>query len=160
MKKILSLILMLSLLLAGCAFAQSDADESVSFDPQLANALAWDAETWFSTSVNRALLTMLAMCDIVLQDLDDDFDFATALTASSYVGRNDSELIVLYPSDGCCMIVTYQPDSGEANFCFTEPGSSAEIERTLDDMCADGYNVNDQDDILSIVTELQSILEG
>ena len=155
MKKVLSLILALCMLLACCALAESD--DGIVYEPSLANAVGVSADEWFSTGENRALLTVLLGLEIT--SADGNYGLSD-FVGDSYVGLNDDTLFVVMCGETKDLIMVYQPSIGTAIYNFTDASGSANVDAALAESCADGHYVNDVDDLISVSESILGMMEG
>ena len=158
MKKILCMILMVTMLLASCAFAETTSEDIKDFEPRLTNAIGRDTDGWYETSQARAMLTVLMMSDLVLEGLSDEFDFASSLITATYVGRSGSQLLIIFPGEDSLLAALYDPDMGHCAYGFTSATDSQIVEMVLESSCTDGYFENNLSDILAAAQELSEIL--
>ena len=159
MKKVLSLILALCMLLACCALAESD--DGIVYEPSLANAVGVSADEWFSTSENRALLTVLRLldCDELLVE-GDLLDTTGAVVDTTYVGRGDSVLVAYYHAVDGDLIIMYNPETGIADYMVLDSYDEAKAEFFMESFCPDGYYENNISDVMTVGDELMEILES
>lgn len=160
MKKILCMILMVTVLLASCAFAETTSEDIKDFEPRLTNVIGRDTDGWYATSQSRAMLTVLMMSDLVLEGVSDDFDFASSLITATYVGRSGDQLLIVFPGEDSLLAALYDPSLGECAYGFTTATDTQIVEMVLESSCTDGYYENNLTDILAAAQELSDILNS
>lgn len=157
LKRAFCLALALALLLSACALAQSD----TQFEPTLTNAVDVSATEWYSTSYNRALLTVLLLldCDELLVE-GDLLDTTGAVVDTTYVGRGDSVLVAYYHAVDGDLIIMYNPEIGIADYMVLDSYDEAKAEFFMESFCPDGYYENNISDVMTVGDELMEILES
>ena len=166
MKKVFSLILVLALLLGMTALAEEETPSYV-FEPSLSEAMDKTATDWFSTSSNRALLTLLLTLDVGNSDvgkelgLDGDF-LAEYITNGTYVGRSESILMVSGYVGNKVYTMLYMPVLGAASLTYYETSSPSAllIELALGQVCPDGVQANTLSEIVEWAQVLNDLLES
>lgn len=147
MKKILSMILLMALLTAGCAFAEvleMHGAMLVSIDiPQI------PSKVWMQDSESRALLSVL-----VLNEMKDRISeyYGTNLTFDeSCIGRVGDDFIIGYCGGERDLVMIFIPSENEFDFCDWEDG---DIEETVQEISewylgrpCDELYLNDPEDI-------------
>ena len=158
MKK-LSVFVALLLILSVCssALAAGKYSGSDSFTPTLANAVDASATTWYGTSSNRAMLTVLLVGNVAADGvLGDENVLSSMLLGTSYVGStgsgNSSTLIVAGVVSGNCLTIAYSPVLGTAYYSFPSNMSNAEL--AIAQLCGSNYYENSMTDILEVMTAL------
>ena len=58
------------------------------------------------------------------------------------------------------MVIVYQPSIGTAIYEFTESSSSENVQYALGESCADGYYMNNIDDLISVSESILGMMEG
>lgn len=153
MKKVLSLILALCMLLACCALAEFD--DGTVYEPALANSIDVSADEWFSTGENRALLTVLLGLEIT--SADGSYGLSD-FVGDSYVGLNDDTLFVVMCGDAKDLIMVYQPSIGTAIYNFTDASGSANVDAALAETCADGHYLNSVDELIAVSEQILELI--
>ena len=150
LKKLICLALALTMLLSACAFAEDD--EIYPFDPEVTNASGFTAEEWFSTSYNRALLSLLLVhdCDGILME-KELLDSTGCLTNPSYVGLSGTDLIVYYHCVDGDLLVMYSPELGTAAFGLNSVSDDETVALVMGSFCDGGCYQNDHDDIVAAI---------
>ena len=150
LKKIICLALALTMLLTACAFAEDD--EIYPFDPEVTNASGYTAEEWFSTSYNRALLSLLLVhdCDGILME-KELLDTTGCLTNPSYVGLSGTDLIVYYHCVDGDLLVMYSPELGTAAFGLNSVSDDETVALVMGSFCGGGCYQNEHDDIVAAI---------
>ena len=150
LKKLICLALALTMLLTACAFAEDD--EIYPFDPEVTNASGFTAEEWFSTSYNRALLSLLLVhdCDGILME-KELLDSTGCLTNPSYVGLSGTDLIVYYHCVDGDLLVMYSPELGTAAFGLNSVSDDETVALVMGSFCDGGCYQNDHDDIVAAI---------
>lgn len=150
LKKLICLALALTMLLFACAFAEED--EIYPFDPEVTNASGYTAEEWFSTSYNRALLSLLLVhdCDGILME-KELLDTTGCLTNPSYVGLSGTDLIVYYHCVDGDLLVMYSPELGTAAFGLNSVSDDETVALVMGSFCDGGCYQNDHDDIVAAI---------
>ena len=150
LKKLICLALALTMLLTACAFAEDD--EIYPFDPEVTNASGYTAEEWFSTSYNRALLSLLLVhdCDGILME-KELLDTTGCLTNPSYVGLSGTDLIVYYHCVDGDLLVMYSPELGTAAFGLNSVSDDETVALVMGSFCDGGCYQNDHDDIVAAI---------
>ena len=150
LKKLICLALALTMLLTACAFAESDEDNF--FTPNLANSFDASTQEWFSTSYNRALLTILLIldCDKTLVE-KGLLDSSGSITRSSYVGLTDDILAVYYHCVDGDLLIMYSPELGTAAFGVNRASDDKTVELVLNSFCDGGCYQNNSDDIVAAI---------
>ena len=157
MKKVLSLVLVLCMLLACSAMAEMDAAETTTYVPTLANSIEASAAEWYSTSENRALLPILLGLEITSQD--DRYGLSD-FVGDSYVGKDGDSLMIVMCGEAADLVIVYQPSIGTAIYEFTESSGSENVQYALGESCADGYYMNNIDDLISVSESILGMMEG
>lgn len=157
MKKTLCLILVL-LMVPGFLFAAlGESSDGVTFEPTLTNVLDKSATEWMSTSINRAWATVLLSLD-VMRVLDDE-GLTPDLSQASYVGRKGLDLaLIMHTQSGKGLLIIYRPSSGEAMYNTLDSAQDSAIDIAISTVCTDGSYKNSLEDILTVATELQSLI--
>ena len=157
LKRAFCLVLALALLLSACALAQSD----TQFEPTLTNIVDSSADRWYSTSYNRALLTVLLLldCDELLVE-GDLLDTTGAVVDTTYVGRGDSVLVAYYHAVDGDLIIMYNPETGIADYMVLDSYDEAKAEFFMESICPDGYYENNISDVMTVGDDLMEILES
>lgn len=147
MKKILSMILLMALLTAGCACAEvMEMHGAMLFNidiPQI------PSKVWMQDSESRALLSVL-----VLNEMKDKISeyYETNLTFDeSCIGRAGDDFIIVYCGEERDLVMIFIPSENEFDFCDWEDGDVEETvqeisERWLSRPC-DEFYLNDPEDI-------------
>ena len=150
LKKLICLALALTMLLTACAFAEDD--EIYPFDPEVTNASGYTAEEWFSTSYNRALLSLLLVhdCDGILME-KELLDSTGCLTNPSYVGLSGTDLIVYYHCVDGDLLVMYSPELGTAAFGLNSVSDDETVALVMGSFCDGGCYQNEHDDIVAAI---------
>lgn len=150
LKKLICLALALTMLLTACAFAEDD--EIYPFDPEVTNASGYTAEEWFSTSYNRALLSLLLVhdCDGILME-KELLDTTGCLTNPSYVGLSGTDLIVYYHCVDGDLLVMYSPELGTAAFGLNSVSDDETVALVMGSFCDGGCYQNEHDDIVAAI---------
>ena len=119
---------MLFLLICGNAMALEETETFVDFNAKLTDGMGISSTEWFSTSLNRAMLTTCLAFDLKVE-LGNDFDFYDMLTSPSYVGfgKSDFSLVVIGKNN-----VTVFEDYEDAEF-------ETDAEFILSENCSDYY---------------------
>ena len=172
MKKILSLILVVVLLAAGCAFAESYSyPEPVLFDTDMADSMDFQLEEWKESSKSRAALTTLIMADLILAGASEEFDFATALVErESYVAHAtcdensgadfDDSLIVIFRGEDRDLAVLYTPDFWGNMYVIIEPSAIHIEPDNIEKIIAAAARYREQSVVEYYPNELDYILEA
>lgn len=150
LKKLICLALALTMLLTACAFAEDD--EIYPFDPEVANASGFTAQEWFSSSYNRALLSLLLVhdCDGVLME-KELLDSTGCLSNPSFVGLSGTDLIVYYHCVDGDLLIMYTPELGTAAFGVNSASDDTTVELVLNSFCDGGCYQNNSDDIVAAI---------
>ena len=150
LKKLICLALALTMLLTACAFAEDD--EIYPFDPEVTNASGYTAEEWFSTSYNRALLSLLLVhdCDGILME-KELLDTTGCLTNPSYVGLSGTDLIVYYHCVDGDLLVMYSPELGTAAFGLNSVSDDETVALVMGSFCDGGCYQNEHYDIVAAI---------
>lgn len=157
LKRAFCLVLALALLLSACALAQS----GTQFEPTLTNIMDSSADHWYSTSYNRALLTVLLLldCDDLLVE-GDLLDTTGAVTETTYVGRDESVLVAYYHAVDGDLIIMYNPEIGLADYMVLDSYDEAKAEFFMESICPDGYRENSISDVMAVGEDLLAALES
>ncbi len=114
MKKLLSVLLALSLLLTCSAPALADSS-LVSFNATLTGLLDYTASDWNESGLSRALLTLMLMVD--LASANGNIGATSMVTYDTYVARLDSgAMMVLGYGDNAQIAIFYEPVSKTAYY--------------------------------------------
>lgn len=108
MRKLCSLLLILSLLPGVFAVTATAEDETISFEPAL--TMAWEGcvDDWYASSINRALLTVLLWIDYSMAFKDSPYEID--LMQESAVCVDDGVLLVCYNTENMGgIIIDYAP---------------------------------------------------
>ncbi|MBQ7454824.1 MAG: hypothetical protein IJS53_00155 [Clostridia bacterium] len=168
MKKTLCLLLAL-LLCAACvlpAFAEPaelvpPVEGMIPFVPQVADAFGYGADEWWSTSLSRAMFSLLMLLDFSAQEgAPGDVDLASMLSSASFVGKTDGLLCFFGADANYIVLIVY--DAAENVACWrVEPNDDAREDVLLEiltNWCVDGYEENSVDDIISCMQILNDVL--
>ena len=159
LKKLICLALALIMLLTACAFAEDD--EIYPFDPEVANASGFTAQEWFSSSYNRALLSLLLVhdCDGVLME-KELLDSTGCLSNPSFVGLSGTDLIVYYHCVDGDLIICYSATAGIANYTVLASHDESTATSYMDVICEGNYYLNSLDDITDIGNAMMAALSS
>ena len=129
MKKVFSVVLAVILFCSTLTGAFAD---SISFDPQVVNALERTSSEWTETSFFRANLAVLLSIDFADQ-LEED-NYHVVWSSGVYVTKSLMNLALIYMlEENAVLIVNYKPISGDANYEVTETGNLSNSE--FDGLC-------------------------
>jgi len=156
-REVLSLCLVLAMLTVGCmaglceeTTASEEDDEVISFEPTFTNTFDYSAQEWFSSSLNRALLTMMLGADLI-QVLDEEtFILGPSLANTTFVAKDSVKLIVYFHAEQNDLMVFYTPVLGEAGYAYMEKSSDIVIQGALETAMDGGCYENNLEDILAI----------
>lgn len=165
LRGILSLVLVLTLLVGCCAVGyceepaaaetetETESDSQLmTITPTIANSFEYSADEWFSTSLNRALLTVLLSLNLNGEVDENDVSLTDALiNNTSFVGLSDTTLTVLYQGTEADLLVFYYPELEVCHFSLTTHGSDALTKTALETICPDGCYENELDDIATVI---------
>ena len=159
LKKMTCLALALIMLLTACAFAESNEDNF--FTPNLANSFDASTQEWFSTSYNRALLTILLIldCDKTLVE-KGLLDSSGSITRSSFVGLTDDILAVYYHCVDGDLMILYSATAGIANYTVLASHGESTATSYMDVICEGNYYLNSLDDITDIGNTMMAALSS
>lgn len=165
-REILSLCLVLAMLTVGCmaglceeAPASEEELDYVSFEPLFGNILEYSPSEWFSSKLNRALLTVCISLELMSIIDEDVIDFSEALlTESSYVARDGLALVLYYHGKQNDIIVLYMPLTGEAAYQIGDKAEDFRVSYVLEEIAEDGCYKNDIDDIIEVIALLKGTL--
>lgn len=161
MKKFLSMLLALMLLLSSTAFATESEDENYYFEAGLTSALDRSSFEWYATDSNRAMLTLVLYIDALL-DYEGDLHFeASVLSHSSYVARDSvtgTLTVVVLSDEGDSMWIYFEPETELAAFIIIEDLDELGVEYVLSTTDKDYYE-NDVIEIFSALELIKSALE-
>ncbi len=114
MKKFLSILLALSLLLSCSAPALADSS-LVSFNATLTGLMDYTASDWNESGLSRALLTIMLMVD--LASANDSVGATSMIAYDTYVARLDSgAMMVLGYGENAQIAIFYEPVSKTAYY--------------------------------------------
>ena len=166
-REVLSLCLVLAMLTVGCmaglceeAAASAEETKAIAFEPTLTKVFDYSAQEWFSSSANRALLTIMLAVD--LDDILDENMFApgTSLVNTTFVAKDSVSLIVCYHAEQNDLFVVYMPIIGTATYQFMDKSSDISTRYALEAIADDGYYENNLEDIVEVMKILQEVLEN
>lgn len=152
MKKVLCVILTLFLCIIPVSLAENT-DEIIPYEANIANSADRTASEWFSTSMNRALLTILLLYDL---PSDSSLVGGNILAGTTYLGKAGSTCILLGRDNDKMVSIYYVPLLKEASYSIHDltyaSDSALDItaERVFSENC-DNYYKNDDEDILRCV---------
>ena len=148
------------LLLMGCAISALGDIDTLQYEPTLTNAMDYSASTWFSTSSNRAMLSLLLTLDLVTK-YDSQSQYVPDLSKPSFVGKSDEDLfLTAHTQTGAQIIISYRPSTGVGFYGLHESASDSNVEYALSQICPDGCYKNDSSDIQAAVQLVQSVLDN
>lgn len=156
MRRFLALLLVFSLLL-GVAPALAD---GISFDASLADGMDYTASEWFSSSINRAALTICLMAGAM--SVEKNFDFTKMILNGSYVGKNGISLFVVGRDDNRYIIMQYIPMTHSASYLTDTADylNDSVLRLALEQYAKDGCYKNDVEDIYQILKLFEEAING
>lgn len=162
MKKFL--VVVLSLILAlGWTLPCLAEDEQSYFISELVHGMGYSKDTWLSTSLNRAMLTVFLMVETVVDQNANaktgitDFDSVTGLV-NSYVGLAGDDLFVLMASDTGAIAWIYDPDASGLVGVSKTATTKAQADYIMNAMCTK-YYANDVSDLATIMEMVSNAIK-
>ncbi len=161
MKKYLCLLLAAVTLLSGCQVL-AEGDSIVDIDLPITNTLTKTLHAglsdWFSSSKNRAFLTVIVVMDVAIA-LDIEMSDIFSLLQPSYVGKKNLYLVVATTNDeNKSLVVLYNPLTGKAGYAIYD-FSADFVELLMSGLCSEEYYKNDVNDLFEVLVDLQSLGE-
>lgn len=163
---ILSLCLVLAMLTVGCmagfceeAPVSEEEVDYVSFEPTFVDVFEYTPSEWFSSKLNRALLTVCISLELMSLVDEDVIDFSEALLKeSSYVAKDGLTLVLYYHGKQNDIIVLYMPLTGEAAYQISDKAEDFRVSYVLEEIAEDGCYKNDIDDLIEVIALLKDTL--
>lgn len=160
MKKILSLVLILSMLFVCSTIGYCESSEIVDFTPVLTNYLDKDLDEWFATGTNRALLTCSIAMDLGLYVDDEVLNLQEAFAKSTYIGRSEELIMITLHGGEKDITIYYCPSLDCASYVLEEKCQDFILEYAFNESCEDGYYKNESSDLMAAAIVLSSIING
>ena len=111
MKKLISAILVLVLALS--VTTASLADDPIKFEPTMTKIFDYDVDTWLSTKLNRALITVTLYLDLNLAKEITTDDFGPF---NSMVAKVGDHVVIVLVSDKGVLAASYSPTTKTADY--------------------------------------------
>ena len=107
MKKVLSVILCVAMLLFLCPWAVAEEHSSVDFEPTLVSVFDRTAEKWYATRSSRAMLSVLLYLQV--SNIEEIEALNIQVDDPSYVGYSSDILGLLWQGENNTLLITYSP---------------------------------------------------
>ena len=159
MKKIIALVLALVLVfsMAGSCLAESSTSSAVKFDPSFTDGMKYDADKWMSSSFNRAAVTVMLYCDLILAKLIDSDNYTLV---DSMVAEKDGiiSVAILGKTSGT-LVILYAPLSGGiASYMTLSSNSKTVIEKILKEGGNSQVYTNSSSDLKTVLEVMKEAL--
>lgn len=167
MKKVFALVLCLTLGLAmlptTISLALPAEEDFVDFTSSLTSGFDKSSSQWFSSTSNRALLTISLLTEVMVQDQEAVELVDVNLSKSSYVFRGGVQLGVLIQGDENSFFILFTPTSGEISYRIGNFASNFLAEMMLDDFVDEfggSYKENDTSSLLEVLQLFKDAIDS
>ena len=159
MKKLMSAILALVLVfsVAGACFAETSTSSAVKFEPKLADAMKYDADKYMSTSLNRALVTVLLFLQLTGDKVYTTDDYSLI---DSMVAEQKGIITVALLGEKNTLVMLYAPGTGVASHMTLSATSKTTIEAILKEGGNTEVYTNSIDDLKTVLEMLKEVLNN
>lgn len=157
MKKFLSIMLALVMVLSCSVCAHCEEEKPAELIPlegmmiDVINASQMSASEWFQTAEGRALLSVLIAAALEEELGEETFPLSTTLINTSFVGKDETLLVIYLHGVDNDALVFYTPVLGTVRYAIQEPASDVLVSTALESITGDGCYKNDLEHIVKAV---------
>ena len=160
MKKVLSVILCITVIFCCCTVGLAELTDPVDIDPIITKRMDKTAKEWMSSDENRALLTVCMTLDYLIF-LNGNAEFnIDLLNNNSYSGRLGFNLFSIYyiENEKKGLMIIYNTRKKDCGYSFIKSLSKDELEYAMKLTCKDGLYKNDVSDLYAVLEELRNAM--
>ena len=159
MKKLLSAVLALCVVLSGFAFAAEgllDKEGAVPFAVDMIETMGVAAD-WMEMDYFRAVAAAMFVLDLRQSADVPEETIDAALAGDSFIGAAGSELIAYLHGEAQDIVLFYDADAKEVCYKLTDAAEPEEIESALNEACPDGVYPLNSEEIQNALDEIASL---